>query len=120
MQDNDVSAILAAARDLNNHKPRGAVPRTGRGVARHNRKLMVSVSQITRDPQKAKQLEKEAREAGFTAVEFDQRGQCFISDRRQQHEYVYFKKGYVNTDGGYFETMKPSRMRELDRLRKGR
>jgi hypothetical protein len=113
MTDDDHDKIMQAVRDLQNHKPPEGAPVRTRGVPRHNNKTLYTFSV---NPKQAKEYERDAREAGFTAIQFDENGRCKCSDRRQEHEYAYYREQYVNLDGGYFETIRESRKRELDRL----
>lgn len=83
-----------------------------RKLPRHTNKTMYSLSV---HPDQAKDFQAEAVKAGFKGVTFTPDGKCHVDGRREQAEYAYFRKQYVNLDGGYAETLRSSRMRDLDR-----
>jgi hypothetical protein len=82
-----------------------------RGIARHSGKEMHAFHV---NPVQTGEFNDIAKEAAID-VEF-KGGKCFAGSRRAQQEWAYFRNQYVNTDGGYYETIKESRKRELDRL----
>lgn len=118
MNSDDTSAILRAAKQLLINPPRGPAPKIDPnrriGVANHTNKVLHSVSV---NPDQAAEFNEDARKFGFTDIHFDKDGRCHSASRKAEQEYVYFRTGYVNRDGGYYETIRDDRRRDLDRLR---
>jgi len=113
MKPDDASAILRAAKQLLIDPPREKVRRvhTGGGGS-HTHKKMVSYSVI---PQQADEFRTDLLKAGIDAT-VKQDGTLIAHSRRAQQEIAYFVNQHVNRDGGYHETIKEGRMRELDRM----
>jgi hypothetical protein len=112
MTDEDHDKIMAAVRDLTNHKPPAeSIRPVSRGVARHVGKELHGFHV---SPEQTPDFNGMAAEAGID-VEY-RGGKCYANSRRAQQEWAYFRNQYVNRDGGYYETIKESRKRELDRL----
>lgn len=68
-------------------------------------------------PKQAKKFQEMAVKAGFRNITFTPDGKCHCDSRKEHNEYAYFRNKDICMDGGYYETISPSRQRELDRIR---
>lgn len=113
IEESNADILKRAARELMVANPKGRAGGRGRGVARHNNARMLFAGC---HPSQVPFFQQQAAAAGLTAVTYHKDGRCYCDDRRQEAELAFLRMGRFNQDGGYHETIRASRMRELDRI----